>query len=64
MNIKEAIEILKRHNKWRRGAEIPMENPTIIGIAIDTVINYYENNSELIEKLNNDIIKCIKLIDK
>lgn len=42
MNIEKAVLILKRHNKWRRGADIPMANPTELGIAIDTVVTYAE----------------------
>jgi hypothetical protein len=38
MKKSEAIAILERHNKWRRGAEIPMEDPTELGIAIDVVL--------------------------
>ena len=38
MKIKEAIKILERHNKWRRGAEMPMENPEKLGEAIDVAI--------------------------
>lgn len=38
MKKKEALEILEKHNQWRRGSEIPMENPKLIGIAIDKAI--------------------------
>lgn len=45
MTITEAIQELKEYNKWRRGDEsIPQPNPTIIGIAIDRAISYYEKN--------------------
>lgn len=37
METKKAIEILRRHNAWRRGAELPMEDPTELGEAIDAV---------------------------
>ena len=41
MNRNEAIEVLKRHNKWRRhDADEPMpipDSPTNIGLAIDAV---------------------------
>ena len=30
-----AREILKRHNRWRRGAEIPQEDPRMLGDAIE-----------------------------
>lgn len=41
MKLKKALKILKRHNKWRRSEKIPnipMENPTQLGIAIDTIL--------------------------
>lgn len=44
MSIKEADEILKRHNLWRRGAEIAMENPTTLGIAIDAITKYVDEH--------------------
>lgn len=42
MQLEEAIELLKRHNEWRRGAEIEMEHPKELGIAIDTLITFTE----------------------
>jgi hypothetical protein len=45
MELKEAIEILREHNKWRRGDEsIEPTNPTLLGWAIQAVINEYDNN--------------------
>jgi len=38
MRLEEACIILERHNRWRRGEEIPMEDPTQLGIAIETVL--------------------------
>lgn len=38
MTIDEAIEVLELHNRWRKGAEIPMETPIRIGMAIDLVV--------------------------
>ena len=48
MEIKEAIQVLKDHNVWRRydgeiGEEPKMTNPKILGIAIDKVISEFEN---------------------
>lgn len=41
VEIKQAIEILEIHNKWRRGDDtIPMTNPTELGIAIDVIVTY------------------------
>ena len=47
MELKEAIEILERHNKWRRGAEIPQESPGELGIAIDTVLEAVMGKDEM-----------------
>jgi len=38
MNLTQAIQILKLHNEWRRGAEIDMLSPKMIGEAIDKII--------------------------
>lgn len=38
MTIEQAIDILIEHQEWRRGAEIPMQEPRIIGEAIDVAI--------------------------
>ena len=38
MTIDEAIEVLELHNQWRKGADIPMETPIRIGMAIDLVV--------------------------
>lgn len=44
MTLPEAIEILKEHNEWRRGAnlDIKMVDPTALGIAIDLIIKHLE----------------------
>lgn len=38
METKEALDILKRHNIWRRGADIEPTNPERLGKAIDKAI--------------------------
>ena len=38
MTIDEAIVILERHNKWRKGADIEMETPINLGVAIDLIV--------------------------
>lgn len=50
MTIEEAIEIVKLHNQWRKGADIPMENPTRLGMALDLVVHELE---DLYKKQNN-----------
>lgn len=42
MTIKQAIKILIRTNKWRRGAEIEMPDPKEFGEAIDVAISAME----------------------
>lgn len=42
MTIKQAIKILIRTNKWRRGAEIEMPDVTEYGEAIDIAISIME----------------------
>lgn len=48
MKLKEAIDILKKHNKWRRDKNVPpkikMQNPVKLGQAIDVVVKEYEND--------------------
>lgn len=46
MNIEKAIGVLKRHNIWRRGADIEMTSPKKLGEAIDTIVNHYEKSKE------------------
>ena len=38
MTPENAIEILERHNRWRRGYEVPKADPVELGIAIDTAL--------------------------
>ena len=42
MTLKQAIEIVERHNKWRRDPNVPpkakMENPTELGEALDVLL--------------------------
>lgn len=53
MEIKNAIKVLKSHNKWRRGLlEEQSQSPKVIGQAIDTVIRNFEK-TESFEKLTN-----------
>ena len=42
MNIEEVIKALKHHQKWRRGAEIPMVQPKYLGEVIDAAIKLLE----------------------
>lgn len=42
MGIDEALDILKKYNRWRRTGEMDQPDPTSIGIAIDTLIDFHE----------------------
>ena len=46
MTLPEAIQILKTHNEWRRGAEIDMLEPQSIGIAIDVILEYLKEREK------------------
>lgn len=55
--IPKCIEILKRHNRWRRGGGEDMTNPKILGQAIDTVIRHLESRpTGTSTDLNTDFI--------
>lgn len=38
----ETLEVLKRHNKWRRGADVQETDPKTLGLALDAVISYVD----------------------
>lgn len=54
MKLSTAVEILEKHNRWRRcNEDSEMVNPTQLGIAIDTIIEYlkkkvWDDNSKRI----------------
>lgn len=54
MTAEQALEILIEHQAWRRGAEIPMQEPRIIGEAIDVAIEILKektmNESKVVKK--------------
>ena len=58
MKIKQAIKVLIRANRWRRGAEIEMPDPKEFGDAIDVAIAIMETT--LVERpgLNKYHIKA------
>jgi len=49
MTPKQAIEILERHNRWRRCDKVPnsyeMEKPTELGIAIDVIVSKFKDKN-------------------
>jgi len=46
MELQEAVHILKQHNKWRIGADIPMVHPKDLTEAINEVVKYYERRGD------------------
>lgn len=42
MTLQQAIEFLEEYNAWRRGADTVQLPPSLIGVAIETVINYHK----------------------
>ena len=42
MDVQEALRLLEHHNKWRRGADIPMLNPTVLGEVIDIIVKEFK----------------------
>ena len=48
MNIQQAVQILERHNRWRRNnSRIPTAHtdPTTLGIAIDTIVEHFKSHN-------------------
>ena len=57
MTTNKAIELLKKYNEWRRGAEVEMPHPSEIGLAIEIVIKEITSRKfrrERIKKDNHD----------
>lgn len=50
MTLSQAYEILKSHQEWRRGAEIAMQQPKTLGIAIDIILSYVHDTSNNYDK--------------
>lgn len=42
MTTQEALRLLEYHNRWRKGADIPMVNPKVLSEAIDVIIEKYK----------------------
>ena len=45
--MKKYIETLEKHNSWRRGADVKMQIPDAIGIAIDEVLKAAKRYEEI-----------------
>jgi hypothetical protein len=57
MTTNQAVELLKKYNDWRRGAETEMPHPSEIGLAIEIVIKEIKSRKfrrERIKKQDNN----------
>lgn len=55
MTEREALELLKRHNRWRRGDNsIEMADPRAIGLAIDVACRVLAEHIEHEKEKTND----------
>jgi hypothetical protein len=64
MTHSEAIEILRKHNEWRRyngpiGEGPEMQHPALIGKAIDTIVAGEDNKLSDIEQFRREAAKDI-----
>ena len=46
MTIKQSIKLIKRYNRWRRGAKTKQLSSTDIGIALDVMLKYCEKQTK------------------
>lgn len=46
MTIEEAAKLLEHYNKWRKGADVKMINPKVLGEAIEIAVKELEKLSE------------------
>ena len=52
MNPNQLVEFIRRYNRWRRGDEsLTMENPAMIGNALDAASDTIENQERMIQLL-------------
>ena len=52
MKPNQLVEFLRRHNRWRRGDEsLTMEDPAMIGNALDMACDTIESQERMIERL-------------
>jgi hypothetical protein len=56
MTTKQAVKILRFHNRWRRGEEIPMQEPAKIGEAIEVLCDAFEKCNPRNEKCNRNCV--------
>jgi hypothetical protein len=62
MTPKQAIKILRLHRLWRRGEEIPMQDPSKIGEAIEVVCDAVESLERERDKMKTAAGELIAMI--
>lgn len=40
LNRGKALEVIRDHNLWRRGADAPQTDPRMLGLALEAVVAY------------------------
>lgn len=55
MKIEQAITILKKYIKWRRGEDVPMINPKVLEEAIDRIVLESEIIDKTCERICNNV---------
>lgn len=68
MTIDEVIKTLEQHNHWRKGADVEMIDPKVLGDTIDEAIGMLkiykqfdtlrQHVSRAVEELNHDGVEC------
>ena len=53
-----ARAILKRHNRWRRGAEIPQEDPKTLGDAIELIVLEHAEMDEALQYVAHNYLSA------
>ena len=50
MTLPEAIQVLIVHQAWRLGADIEMAEPKVITEALDVLLNYHTETTDISDK--------------
>lgn len=66
MNITQAIEILERHQEWRKGADTGMVNPAVLSKAIDVILKFVKETAPIktTENWKNRLLRRMKQLKR
>ena len=63
MKPNQLVEFLRRYNRWRRGDEsLTMEDPAMIGNALDMASETIEAQERMIERLKAQLTKALEVV--